>query len=343
MYENSLYVNPKIRSFWKNLRKNEGDFHPFKKNKNLVFFGNDLSKESFNFVHDRMDSLGITFNHEDLTNTFISTLNKENGNEDNLKQLAINAVSEAFEIPKEILNADLNTEDIDLNKTEENTPQEDYDYETLSQDLKDQINKRILINCLIQGSSIHAFYTLHHLVKEQLEAISSGIVRDYDKISVGTVYSYWKLDYSSMLENASQFLEMMVQGSSKVEYENEDEEGGDAKVVAKARTFVVLCQELVKGSMELISLNGLQDLSEEELKTIYAFADRRVDEPRYIQIGSEVWRKILSLLKTYRQDHEKISIPDFVLKISLMNPKDIESFFEHLLSGEVDQAINYLN
>lgn len=338
MYENSLHVNPKIRSFWKNLRKNEGKFHPFKKNKNLVFFGSDLSKDSFEFVHERMTSLGITFNHEELTNVFISTLNKESGNEDKLSKLAIRAVTEAFEIPEDILEAQLNSNDIDLNKTEENTPQENYVYDEISQDLKDQINKRILMNCLIQGSSIHAFYTLHHLVKDQLEDVCPGIVKDYDKISVGTVYSYWKLDYSSMLENASQFLEMMVQGSAKVEYENDEE----PKVVAKARTFVVLCQELVKGSMELISLNGLKDLTEEELKTIYAFSDRRSDEPRYIQIGSEVWRKILSLLRTYRQEHDKISIPDLVLKISLMNPKDVESFFEHLLSGENNQAINYL-
>lgn len=339
MYENSLHVNPKIRSFWKSLRKNESKFHPFKKNKNLVFFGNDLSRDSFNFVHDRMNALGIVFDHGSLTNTFISTLNKESGNEDKFSKLAVSAVSEAFDIPTDILEAQLNSDDIDLNKTEENTPQEDYDYESLSQEIKDQINKRILINCVIQGSSIHAFYTLHHLVKDQLEAISPGIVKNYDKISVGTVYSYWKLDYSAMLEQASQFLEMMVQGSAKVEYDDEDK----PKVVAKARTFVVLCQELVKGSMELISLNGLQDLTENELKTIYAFADRRVDEPRYIQIGSEVWRKILALLRTYRQEYENISIPDFVMKLSVMSPSELESFFEHLLSGETTQAINCLN
>ena len=340
MYSNSLHVNPKIRNFWKDLKKNESKFHVFKKNRNLVYFGDDLSKKSYEFVDDRIKNLGINFDFNSLTNKFIAALQEESGNEDVLKELAIKAVSEAFEIPEDILEAHLNKEDIDVNSTDEEFPEEDYDYDSLSQSLKDNINKRILLNCITQGASIHAFYTMHHLVRNDLEKISEDVIGIYDEVSVGTVYTYWKIDYSSMLESSDN-LDMLVQGSSKVEYgENEND---NPKVVAKARTFVVLCQELVKGAIELINLNGLRDLDEEELRTIYAFADKRVDEPRYIQISSEIWRKVLAFIKVYKDEVGKISIPDLLMKISLLNPKDIEDFFEHMISGDNTQAINFLN
>jgi len=338
MYNNSLHVNPKIRNFWSDLKKNDGEFHIFKKNRNLVYFGDDLSRKSYDFVKNRINNLGIDFNHNDLAMKFFSALQIESGKEDDLTSLAIRAVHEAFEIPEEILKAQLNVDDIDVNQTDEKHPEEDYNYEDLSKDLKDQINKRILLNCISQGASIHAFYTMHHLVRDELEKINKDIVSIYDEISVGTVFTYWKIDYSSMLESSAN-LDMLVQGSSKIEYDEEE----NPSVVAKARTFVVLCQELVKGSMELISLNSLRDLSEEELKIIYAFADKRVDEPRYIQISSEIWRSLLAFIKHYRDNVGKISIPDLVMRIANMSSFDTENFFEFLLSGDFEKTTNIVN
>jgi hypothetical protein len=338
MYNSSLHVNPKIRNFWKDLRNKEADFHIFKKNRNLVYFGDDLSRKSYDFVTNRIKSLDIQFDLNNLTHSFFNALLKERGNEEQLKDLAINAVSEAFEISKDILKAHLNVDNIDVNSTDETYPDDEYNYEDLSPCLKDQINKRILLNCVSQGASIHAFYTMHHLVKNELSNIDKDIVEIYDEISVGTVSTYWKIDYSSMLESSAN-LDMLVQGSSKVEYDEQD----NPSVVAKARTFVVLCQELVKGSIDLINFNGLKDLSEEDLKVIYAFADKRVDEPRYIQVSSEIWRSLLSLIKHDRDAGGKTTIPEFVMKIAQMNPKDIEDFFELVLSDDMNSAVNFIN
>jgi hypothetical protein len=395
MYNNSLHVNPKIRNFWRDLKKNDGDFHIFKKNRNLVYFGDELSRKSYEFVKNRIDELNINVNHNDVAMKFLRALEIESNNEETLKNLAIKAVVEAFDIPEHILKPDLNPEDpedIDVNSTDENYPDKEYNYNDLSKELKDQINKRILLNCISQGASIHAFYTMHHLVKNELAKINEELIETYDAVSVGTVSSYWKIDYSSMLESSAN-LDLLVQGSSRVDYGDgddgndgnveDDEMKGmldrisqtfgnniqwadpnsgevtmelkdgifidhenksvDPSVVAIARTFVILCQELVKGSMELISLNSLKDLSEEDLKIIYAFSDKRVDEPRYIQISSEIWRNILVFLKHYRDEIGKITIPGFVMTISLMNPVDTENFFEFLLSGDLEKAANIVN
>ena len=340
MYNNSLHVNPSIRNFWTNIRKNDSEFHVFKKNKNIVYFGQDLSKNSYEFIQDRMKNLGLKFDHNNLTTNFFKTLEIENGNEEVLKNLAIKAVCESFEIPEDLLNASLNDdESIEVNSTEENFP-ENIEYDSLDQRIKDLINKRILINSIIQGASIHAFYTMHHLVKNELDEISPELIKLYDEISVGTVFSYWKIDYSAIVDKmGSSMAAGLVQGSSKVEYKEDSDE---PSVVASARTFAVLCQELVKGAMECISLHGLKDIPEEELKIVYGFADKRADEPRYIQIGSEIWRKILGVLKRYREN-EKISLPEFIMKICVLEPNDIEDFFEFFMSEENDKAIALLD
>jgi hypothetical protein len=401
MYNNSLHVNPGIRNFWTNLRKNDSKFHVFKKNRNLVYFGNDLSKSSYEFVQDRMNNLNRNNATPDnelvrevveqyngvfkdsnwlthVTNAFFKVLEIENGKEEVLKNLAIKAVCEAFEIPEDLMSPEdtslNNDEDIEVNNTEENFPV-NVEYDSLSQEIKDLINKRILINSIVQGASIHAFYTMHHLVKDELTEISPELIGLYDDISVGTVSSYWKIDYSSMLDKMnSSMLGSVVQGSSRVEYKDDTEDylnragellgasfagttsDGDLifdqdsdqkvpsepSVVAAGKTFAVLCQELTKGAIECIALHGIKDIPEEELKIVYSFADRRSDEPRYIQIGSEVWRKILVLIKKYREN-EKISLPEFIMKICVLEPNDIENFFEFFMSGENDKAIALLD
>jgi len=284
-----------------------------------------------------MNNLGIKFDHNNLTMSFLKALEVEKGKEEVLRDLAIKAVCEAFEIPEDLLDASLNDdENIEVNNTEESFP-ENVDYDSLDQNIKDLINKRILINSIIQGASIHAFYTMHHLVKNELDEVSPELIKLYDEISVGTVFSYWKIDYSAIVDKMDP--SMLVQGSSKVEYEEDSDE---PSVVAAARTFAVLCQELVKGAIECIALHGSRDISEEELKIVYSFADKRSDEPRYIQIGSEVWRKILCLIKQYREN-EKISLPEFIMKICVLEPNDIENFFEFFMSGENDKAIALLD
>jgi len=339
MYDNSLHVNPSIRNFWKNLKKNNGDSHPFKKNRNLVFFGDSLSRKSFEYINQRMEKLGVEYNIGNIQESFFKVMFAESGKTINeeLKNLAVETVSCIFpDIPEDIFNPSLNEDsNIELNKTEEKNDG-DYDYDSLSQDLKNKINKRILLNCLVQGASIHSYYTLHHLAKEKIDNINPELMSLYDNFTVNSVRSYFSIDYSAMLEDA-----LMAQagalGSSKVEFDEDNDGQQVPKITASAKSFPVLCQELVKGAMELITMHSLEDESEEDLKVIYYFADKRVDEPKYIQIGSEVWRNILNLNKTI-----KMQLPELVMKISLLDSDKTEMFFESLFEGNIENASSFL-
>lgn len=337
MYDNSLHVNPNIRNFWRNLKKNDASFHPFKKNKNLVFFGDELSKKSFDFISSRLSKLGSGHKEIEITQYFMKMIMLEHGNTETLQELAVKAVSDAFEIPENLLNANLNeSSSVETNETEEKFNKE-FDYDSLDQNTKDQINKRILMNCIIQGASIHSFYTIHHVVKDELDSINPELISFYDKFSVGSVRSYFSIDYSKFLSD-SKFDKSSILGSVKVEYDDQN----NPQVIAHAKSFPVLCQELVKGAIETICLHSLTNISKNELEKIYYFADKRQDEPKYIQIGAEIWRNILEFKKYCAENNEKYSLPELIMKINQIPPKEIEDFFEFLLQKDYHDAMGYL-
>ena len=57
--------------------------------------------------------------------------------------------------------------------------------------LPDEINKRLTLNLLIQGSAQHAFLTSHYLVRDELAAINPDLLRLYDQIALGGFVQYW--------------------------------------------------------------------------------------------------------------------------------------------------------
>src|ERR1043166_2316033 len=60
--------------------------------------------------------------------------------------------------------------------------------------LRDQIHKRFTLNWLIQGAAQHAGMTLHHLVREQLDAIDPALVNLYDQYALINLLQYWGFD-----------------------------------------------------------------------------------------------------------------------------------------------------
>lgn len=54
-----------------------------------------------------------------------------------------------------------------------------------------QLNKRFTLNLLIQGAASHTYLTAHHLVRDDLEAIDTGFVQLYDKMSLNVHLSQW--------------------------------------------------------------------------------------------------------------------------------------------------------
>ena len=59
--------------------------------------------------------------------------------------------------------------------------------------LRDEINKRLTLNWLIQGAAQHAGMTFQHLVRKELDALDPRLVRLYDQYALINLLQRWHL------------------------------------------------------------------------------------------------------------------------------------------------------
>ncbi len=71
--------------------------------------------------------------------------------------------------------------------------------------VQEEINKRLTMNLLIQGASMHAMLTLHHLVCDELNAINNKLIPLYDRLAVSGTLSLWRGEQALISGRASRF------------------------------------------------------------------------------------------------------------------------------------------
>lgn len=285
-----------------------------------------------------------------------------------LEQLAVQLVSKTWGIPPEMLDAKLEQPqqvgqgDDEVGEPPE--PPEPTDIENVPID-REQVNKRITMNALTQGAAVHNMATIHHAAADEIQEINPQLLQAYGQFATGSTHMYWLMDFANM---AREMLSQATVGTARVQYgDNEAEDqpeaegqlGGQeepydveadiasmsepepdieleaeedissARVIARAINFPVLVQELVKGTMELLSHHGLEDLSKEQLVGIYQEADRLEDEPWLIQVGPQLWR---AFLKIVPRGH---SLADVMSTLAVQEPKLI-----HKLLSDTLESIN---
>ncbi len=61
-------------------------------------------------------------------------------------------------------------------------------------DSRDEVNKRLTLNWLIQGAAQHAGMTVQYLVRDELDALNPKLLRLYDRIALFSILQYWRFD-----------------------------------------------------------------------------------------------------------------------------------------------------
>jgi hypothetical protein len=292
-------------------------------------------------------------------------------------------------------------------------------------ELADEINKRLTLNVLIQGSAQHAFLTSHYLVRDELDALDPKLLPLYDRLALAGFVQYWNpatwiqfgcpplfwrsthfwphpfrkhallarhgLALSSaardravqrcrekrviripllfdgqvayligrlnVLEapHLAALAALAKRTTSSIWAIPEDRldacitrrvafgrrrpirslrgallrfgaagyggvlrEGDAFRVVARGWNWPILSHELVKGTVELICLNGLSHLDEVTYQRVLRAADRPEYEPWMLQTGCELWRRLLPLLP----DGEPVA--RVIMHLSRLAPRELE-------------------
>jgi hypothetical protein len=102
---------------------------------------------------------------------------------------------------------------------------------------------------------------------------------------------------------------------------------GQLQVVAKAIVWPLLLHELVKGSMELICLHGMNDMPADDFNVVMDYTEHLEYEVPMIQMGPEFHKRFL---KVVPQDKP---LADCVMAVSLMEPVALEEFLFDMIEA----------
>lgn len=95
---------------------------------------------------------------------------------------------------------------------------------------------------------------------------------------------------------------------------------GQLQVVAKAIVWPLLLHELVKGSVELICLHGMNDMPAEDFNVVMDYTEHLEYEVPMIQLGPEFYKRFLQVIPAEQ------AIADCVMVVSMMEPIELEEF-----------------
>ena len=234
----------------------------------------------------------------------------QRGHEKELEEIGINVLKKHYpilndiELDVKIVNPD-DEEKMEMAQKMMDDDQEEMNFdgnEDYGPDApQDEINKRKIINNLMQGESQNVHSMLFDC-KEEVDKISTELINLHMRhLEINKKFDWFdQVSLEEMMEQAPQMVNAM-----ETDYE-EDEETGDTKPKIKARVLdlVMLIHEVVKGIYELIAAKAIPEDSVMANK-ILSKTDSLKDEQQDIRYGPY----IAADLRNYLNEHfEKIMI-----------------------------------
>jgi hypothetical protein len=115
--------------------------------------------------------------------------------------------------------------------------------------------------------------------------------------------------------------------SGIVGYGGVERREGRFYVVGKAWFWPFLSHELVKGTAELVCLHGLNTLDDETYARVTTEADQLEYEVWSLQVGPELWRRLLAVMPDDRP------LPEVLMHIARLDPQPLE----HLMLAVIEE------
>jgi hypothetical protein len=273
----------------------------------------------------------------------------ETNHKDALEKLAVDIVSEEFDIPDQMLDATLSPPGTDLKFNDDEEEEEDDSDSSFDipkkpksaermEQLEMEVDKRRIINALMQGASKNGHY-IFHMVADELDKLNPRLMVLYGKLMSLADFQYWIIPESAMGGGVGGTEEIEWRKAEKAEDKDEEEEmekvdveEGDEipVVVAKAWIFPLLVHELIKGTLELSAINWADGhLDFEEQTEVIEKADTVEGEIWGMRLGPGMWEKFLDCI-----DPDDYDIKQWLFhELSKLPAKQFHSFMKEILVG----------
>ena len=191
--------------------------------------------------------------------------------------------------------------------------------------LHEHIHKRILLNALVHGSAIHIWKSFHYLMQEDLDQLSPELLPLYNRfiadsslLSAATPPIPSKEFFDAAMNSPQT---PMLQGQNQIEFQDQP------RVEARATCVPTLIHELVKASMDVVVLHGLDpNLTQDQQQYIFQQSDQHHQEQWFYWIGSGLWQKLIQHTQPNSQD-----IPKLIMDIALMPYPEMVQYFKNII------------
>jgi hypothetical protein len=254
---------------------------------------------------------------------------KEMRNYDELKEIAVDTIRDLFDIPEHVQllpNIGLNLE----------LPEEDQEEVSLTaaekSSMRDEIQKRVILNALVHGGAMHIWKSSHYIVKDKIEAIDPTLMMLYDQYTAAVSWSIWQVPVDSFMqaiENGS----AMNQGFNELEFEEEGQP--ECSISCSGVNFPVLLHEVAKGALDYLICNGIpQDYTEDQLRYYYQKADAYENEIWHYLMSPTVWIKLVEALELPTQD-----MPMVIARLTQLSYQELSGLLKSCLDNKSEAQV----
>jgi hypothetical protein len=270
-------------------------------------------------------------------------ISKERNHKPQLEKLAVRLLKQDFNIPGELqvkvedgktiyydgtLQYDISlTLPVDLSdtQTEMEMEMEENSEEVIEniEELDLEVAKRRFLNAMMAGAAFKGQY-MFHMAEDEINAIDDELITEYGLLMAITEWAYFMIPPESAAAAASS--DEQAGGSERVDFTTEP-----PTLICRARSFPLLCHEIVKSYMEFMSAWGLPQSDEEgaesKAKYILSKADFLEAENWDLMLGPGFWGRFLEAI-----DENELDIKSkLYIKIAQMPPRDFNNFMKEVL------------
>jgi hypothetical protein len=270
-------------------------------------------------------------------------ISKERNHKPQLEKLAIRLLKQDFNIPGELqtkvedgrtiyydgtlqydvsLTLPVNLSDAQT-EMEMQMQQEPEEVIENIEELDLEVAKRRFLNAMMAGAAFKGQY-MFHMAEDEINAIDGDLITEYGLLMAITEWAYFMIPPEAAAAAASS--DEQSAGSERVDFTTEP-----PTLICRAKSFPILCHEIVKSYLEYMSAWGLPQSDEEnaEAKANYILnkADFLEAENWDLMLGPNFWGRFLDAI-----DENELDIKSqLYIKITKMPPREFNTFMKEIL------------
>jgi hypothetical protein len=245
-----------------------------------------------------------------------------------LQNIAVEIIRDLYDVPEHVdLKAFIEPR-IHLDTEQDNNPEPFLDLSLEQKNaMRDEIQKRVILNGLVHGSSMHIWKGVYYLVKDKLDEMNPQLVELYDEFTAGINFQFWMMNpdgIQSAIAGGSQ----LTQGFNKLTFDQPGKP--QATVLCKAINFPALLHEVNKGVIDYLICHSIpKHYSKEELAYYYSKADAYENEIWHYLLSPTLWSDLLATADVDSQE-----IPKIIMNLSKLSYQTLTEIFRIMMTDQ---------